>query len=677
MKELFQPLNNLSKISKNTIEKFNKINIHRVIDVLLYFPRSIKIQKACQNIHDLEDNTICIITLKVLQHKKIMKYGLIIICQDNTGSIVKIFYFRYFKFTLKYYPLNETITVVATCNIYKGELVLMHPQKVLKGNKVNEIDKLECNYKQHKFLLNKEIHKAVQECLKVLQKAEIPEWFDENFRLTENLPSFKEALQNIHNPYSKNNKYFMLRIALDELLAYQLNLQKIKSLSRVEEGIALKGTNILVKDFLTKFPFDLTCDQNKAFKQIKTDLQSTNKNTILLQGDVGSGKSVVCFLSALHAVESGFQVAILAPTGILANQHYINLIKYCNREINVALLQGGAKNKIKQEVINKLASGEINILVTTHAVLQEDITFKKLGLVIIDEQHKFGVEQRLKLAKKGSNVNIILATATPIPRTLILAYYGEINTIEIKAKPNNRKEIITTSLSIEKIKNLMVSLLKKLQDKEKIFWVCPLVESSEGLMLTSIEEREKWFLENYNIKLFTVHGKMKAVKKEEIIENFKNCPSGALLLTTTVIEVGVDIPQCNVLIIEDAQNLGLAQLHQLRGRVGRGSTQGYCILLYGLHISKTAKKRIAILKESTDGFYIAEQDLKIRGYGDIIGTIQSGYEYFISYNIEEHYEYLKPITNLAKIFIQQNNSHIEFLLQIFTKNNSKDYYING
>lgn len=679
IQDLLKPINTLYKLPEKTIKNLASININRIIDALLYFPKSTKNRKLCKTSLDLESNRLCIINLKVLSHSKVGRNRLNIYCEDTLGNTVIINYFRYFSFTVKYYPVGDCVMVSGLCNRFNNVWYIIHPEKVSSVNNIKQILQNESVYKSKQGLQSSTINNVILKCIDVLKEIDIPEWYDNAFLEEYKLPSFKEALLQLHNPQIEDKSSYLLRIALDELLAYHINLQKIKLLSQEINGISLKGNESLCLSILKSLPFELTKDQKLAFKSIRRYLYSNSKSIILLQGDVGSGKSIVLFLSALLAVESGYQVALLAPTSVLAKQHYDSLLQYCKGlVVSIGLLLGGTKKKEKEILISSLSNKEIDILISTHAILNDDITFNSLGLVIIDEQHKFGVAQRLKLTKKGNNPNLILATATPIPRTLILANYGDIDVVSIREKPKSRKEIITTSLSIQQIESLMDKIIHLINKKEKVFWVCSLVETSEGLTLTSIKEREIWFSKNYpNLKLFILHGKLSNKKKEEIIEEFKQYPKGAILLSTTVIEVGIDIPECNILIIEDSQNLGLAQLHQLRGRVGRGEKQAYCILLYSSSLGKTAKKRINVIKETNDGFYLAEADLKIRGYGDVLGTYQSGHEYFIAYDIKEHYKYLSPIIDLAKLFVKQDNIHNQILESIFYKNNVKDYFYNG
>ncbi|MFL1781163.1 ATP-dependent DNA helicase RecG [Candidatus Hepatincolaceae symbiont of Richtersius coronifer] len=696
---LTKPINTLDRISEKISLKLNKINIYTIIDLLFYFPIGIINRKFCNTIKDLAIKEQCVIKLKVLKHLKTQKTKQIL-CEDiNHNQIIITFFKIYLNYLDNYFPLNQEIVVIGTPEVYNGNIIFNHPERVLKPYSVNgevNIDKIHCIYRQYHDLTSYKFKDYISQALKILNSCTIPEWLEEEYIINNDLPSFKAALNAIHNPMSQKdialNSKNIIRLAMDEMVCYHILLLLSRRRQNLQNGIKFNPTNILNKKLLKQLPFSLTTDQINAITLIKSELCNEKKSVILLQGDVGSGKSIVCFISAVFALESGYQAAFMAPTEILANQHYQNLSLYeTTLNINIALLKGKEKPKVKKTILENLIteksmiSPRIDILVGTHAILEDDIKFNKLGLIIIDEQHKFGVNQRLKLLNKAHNPKVILTTATPIPRTLALALYGDIKIIEIKNKPTSRKQIITTTLAKGRLAELISSLQEVLKKGEKIFWVCPLVEESEKTTLTSAVQRHTWLKENIiNYNILLVHGKLKAQEKDNIINEFKNAILGTILVSTTVIEVGIDIPSSNIIIIEDAEKFGLAQLHQLRGRVGRSDKQGTCILLYNDDIHLMAKKRLNIIKNNDDGFIIAEKDLEIRGYGDLAGITQSGLDYFKVMKIDFHGKYLIPCINQAKSLISNldnlkpnSQQNIDILINIFNKSTSLQYLPNG
>jgi len=443
---------------------------------------------------------------------------------------------------------------------------------------------------------------------------------------------------------------------------------KIKKIKKTSK----KFTGFYSKKIINNLPFKLTESQNKVVNEIDKDLKSSNRMFRILQGDVGSGKTIVCILSALNTIESGYQAALMAPTEILAHQHFNLLKKILNGsdiKINFDLLTSKTDNKKKKIILNDLKTKKINLLVGTHSLFQKKIKFNNLGLVIIDEQHKFGVKQRINFAKKGgSNADVLLMSATPIPRTMMMSLYGDMDSSKLNEKPQGRQKITTLSKPENKIDQIWPFLKKKIHEGEQIFWVCPLIEESKKLDYSSALKKYEIINRLFPNKVGLIHGSLTKEDKDLVLKKFlKNKIS--ILVSTTVIEVGIDFPNATTIIIENANKFGLAQLHQLRGRVGRGSKPSICILLFKNQLSQNAKKRINILKNSDDGFYIAEQDMKLRGYGDIIGFKQSGIKYF---RIADpvHHENLFRIAekNIKEMsFEELNNPNFDILLKLFDK----------
>ncbi|MDR0484189.1 MAG: ATP-dependent DNA helicase RecG [Alphaproteobacteria bacterium] len=691
--DLVANVNTLENIAEKTNKKLNEIGIYTVFDLLFYFPINIIIRNFCQNASELKIKEHCILKVKVLSYQKSPRRTLVV-CSDSKGNLVNITFFKVFKGYLeRYLPIDEEVVILGTPEFYKGVYTFNHPQ-VLPSSSLKTLQPIECVYRQYQGISSSSFANFIRQALNILNNCEIPEWLDEKFIKDNNFPNFKEALNNIHNPKSfadidKDSKN-ITRLSIDELTSYHLNLIILRNTVNLKKGLEYningKLTGILEKEI----PFELTGDQKTAIANIKKEFEDSTPSTILLQGDVGSGKTIVCFMAALFAIESGYQVALMSPTEILTSQHYQNFLQYAKAlNVKVELLKGKEKISVRRDILYGLATGNINIVIGTHSLFQDSVSFKNLGLVIIDEQHRFGVDQRLKLLNKGNNPNLLLTTATPIPRTLALSLYGDIKYLDIKEKPKNRKPIQTNLVSKGRLGELVDGLKRAISKGEKVFWVCPLIEESEKVELTSSVLRYDYLSKELieyasNKQLFLVHGRMSLEEKDKVLNEFKNTKEGAILVATTVIEVGIDIPESNIIIIEDAHNFGLAQLHQLRGRVGRGGEQGICILLYPEEISLTAKKRLRILKESDDGFYIAEKDMEIRGFGDILGVHQSGSQIFKIVDLEFHSSYMSSSLQYAKFLFKKITDNDEittkktnFLLKIFDKSKNQEYLKSG
>ena len=434
----------------------------------------------------------------------------------------------------------------------------------------------------------------------------------------------------MHKPdnVGKYNSNFYRRLAYDEILSTFLvhseirkNIKKIKKQKKI-------FNNSYQKKILDNLNFKLTSDQEKTLNEINNDLQSNQKMFRLLQGDVGSGKTIVALCAAANTVKSGFQVAVMAPTEILARQHYNLAKEIFDKNLNLEILSSKSEYKEKKIIREKLENNQIDVIFGTHAIFQKKIIFKKLGLIIIDEQHKFGVNQRKKLSDKGGdNCDVLLMSATPIPRTLTMTIYGDMDLSIIKEKPKSRKEVKTYSKLESKIDEILKFIEKEINNNNQIFWVCPLIEESKKLDHTSAVQKFEFLKKKFPNKVALLHGKTDPEEKEMILKDFLNQKT-KILVSTTIIEVGIDFPNANVIIIENANKFGLSQLHQLRGRVGRGEKQSTCILLFKSSLTENAKKRLNILKSSTDGFVISEEDMKLRGFGDILGFKQSGIKIF-------------------------------------------------
>lgn len=524
------------------------------------------------------------------------------------------------------------------------------------------------------------VQSIIKSALNRLKLCEIEEWIPKEILKKNNWKSFYDSLFSIHNP-SKNIIYQLQdpafqRICFDELLAEQIAIRL--SNQKFNSGNIIKNEKKLIKRLKDFLPFELTNSQQQVLKEIFKDMESGNSMTRLIQGDVGSGKTIVALIAALFAIESGYQCAILAPTEILARQHFEKISHYlCLLGIKSEILTANEKGKKRKEILFNVESGISKVLIGTHAIITEKVQFQNLALVIIDEQHRFGVNQRLQLIQKGKSPHILSMTATPIPRTIILSQFGDIEVSSITEKPKGRKEIKTSTIGISKTDEVTDSIKRILAKNQKVYWICPLIEESEKVDYSCVINRLKNLQKTFGQDVEMLHGKMKNEEKKKIFERF-NSGDFKILVSTTVIEVGIDVPDATVIIIENAEKFGLAQLHQLRGRVGRSDLQSFCILLFDeKKLSKIATERLQIMRETNNGFLIAEKDLLLRGGGEILGTKQSGqkkyrtFDFFDRDNQTFLYQILKEASALASKIVNSNDLlRYQTLLKIFNKNNT-------
>ena len=523
-------------------------------------------------------------------------------------------------------PLNEEITISGKISIFKNKYQITNPTYVSKDSSL--IETTHNKYALTDGITEKVYNKIIKQILKNLPK--LNEWHNKKILSDFKNESWNSSIIQLHDPINIGNykSNFYRRLAYDEILAsFLVNSEirkKIKKIKKISKKFNITSYN----DIVYKLNFELTKDQDNSLLEINKDLRSKSKMFRLLQGDVGSGKTIVSLISALNTIRSNFQVALMAPTEILARQHYTLAKKLFPNDISIELLSSKNESSEKKRIISGLADNKIQMVFGTHAIFQKKIIFSNLGYIIIDEQHKFGVRQRKLLSDKGGkNCDVLLMSATPIPRTLTMSIYGDMDVSIIREKPNNRKDVKTYSKLESKIDDVIKFVKKEIADNNQIFWVCPLIEESKKIDHESSVNKYKFLNKLFPNKVCLLHGKMANEEKEETLNKFLN-KEYLILVSTTIIEVGIDFPNANVIIIENANKFGLSQLHQLRGRVGRGSKQASCILMFKSNLSVNAKKRINILKNSNDGFEISEEDMKIRGFGDLLGFKQSGVKNF-------------------------------------------------
>ncbi len=620
-------LNNLTKIKgvgKKTTEILKKKGINNIFDLLWRLPKSYTDRSIKSKINELQIGKITTVTIKPIKYSfpRIRNLPNKVICEDETGLLDCIFFNSFEGYIKKILPLNTDITISGKVGYYKNKYQIINPTYVSKDESL--IEKIHNKYKLTDGINEKYYNKIIEQILENLPT--IDEWHHPKVLKKFNNEKWKESIVKLHDPKNIGNfqSDYYRRLAFDEILASLLISseirKKIKKIKKKNKKFNLEQFNKIKK----KISFSLTNDQNKALNEINLDLKSKNKMFRLLQGDVGSGKTIVSLISALNVVKSGYQVALMAPTEILARQHYNQAKNLFPKNIEINILSGNTEPKQKKIIYEKIKTNQIKMIFGTHALFQKKINFFNLGYIIIDEQHKFGVKQRKNLSDKGgNNCDVLLMSATPIPRTLIMSIYGDMDVSIIREKPKNRKNVITYSKLDSKIIDVIKFVKKEINDGNQIFWVCPLIEESKKIDHASAIEKFNFLKKIFPNNVDILHGNIDKIKKDEILNNFLN-KKFSILVSTTIIEVGIDFPNANVIIIENANKFGLSQLHQLRGRVGRGQKQATCILMFKSNLSENARKRINILKKSTDGFVISEEDMKLRGFGDLLGFKQSG-----------------------------------------------------
>ncbi|QXX76392.1 ATP-dependent DNA helicase RecG [Methylovirgula sp. HY1] len=601
----------------------------RVVDLLFHLPHATVDRRNRPKIADAPLDQIVTIEAKVVDHQPPgprSKAPYKVLVEDETGDILLVFFLANPQWIERSLPLGETRWVSGKLELWDGHRQMVHPDRVLDAAGLAKLPPVEPVYGLTEGLYQKILSKAIAAALTRLPV--LPEWHRYEAVELPNMLSFGEALKRVHEPQDPADIAPMsparLRLAYDELLAHQLSLMLVRASMRQRGGRAHEERGEIAAKIAAALPFALTGAQVQAREDIRRDLTAPTRMLRLLQGDVGSGKTVVALFAMAHVVEAGRQAALMAPTEILARQHYEGMAGLTGAAgLRLALLTGRDKASERARTLAALAAGEIDIVIGTHALFQEAVSFRDLGLAIVDEQHRFGVHQRLALGEKGAAVDILVMTATPIPRTLVLSYFGDMDISTLREKPPGRQSIDTRALPLDRLDEVIERLAEAIASGARAYWVCPLVAESEELDVAAAEERFDLLSQFFGNKVGLVHGKMKAQDKDRAMARFATGET-QILVATTVIEVGVDVPEATIIIIEHAERFGLAQLHQLRGRVGRGSAKSSCVLLYKTPLGETAKARINVMRETQDGFLIAEEDLRLRGEGEVLGTRQSG-----------------------------------------------------
>jgi ATP-dependent DNA helicase RecG len=604
----------------------------RVIDLLWHMPSGFSVRRLLSSILDAVPGAIATLEVTPVRYgapsKSAGRAPIRIMCEDAQGTLDLVFFRGDRAAIRRLLPLNEPRLVSGRVETYGSRLQMTHPDYILPVSENVRLPETEPIYPLTLGLTQKRLYAVMGEALSRLP--ELPEWLDASLVAKEGWPAFSAALNLLHRPQSPAAAVSWAkareRLGFDEVFSAQLAIALVRRGYREVPGRSLLGHGDLAKKVRAALPYQLTRSQEQALAEIRADMAAALRMLRLLQGDVGSGKTVVAALAMANAVEAGTQAAIMAPTDVLARQHFETLAPLCEAAgISMGYLSGREQGRARAQMLGKLASGETQIVAGTHALFQRDVAFYDLGLAVVDEQHRFGVAQRLALQEKARNANadILVMTATPIPRTLLLSFHGDLDVSQLTEKPAGRKPIATRAISQDRLDEVLDGLHRALKQGAQIYWVCPAVESGTVRDVTAAEERAAYLRQIFGEKVGLVHGRLSGAEKDSAIAAFA-ARETSILVATTVIEVGVNVPDATVIIVENAELFGLAQLHQLRGRVGRGSAASSCILLYKSPLSETAKARLETLREVDDGFAIAEEDLRLRGGGEVLGPKQSG-----------------------------------------------------
>jgi len=657
---LFTSLDSLPGLGKRLGPLYTRLvggNGH-VVDALWHLPNGVIDRRFCPSVANAPDGVVATVTVEIEAHfpPSSSKGPYRVRCRDRSGFLTLTYFHGRRDYLEALLPVGQTMVVSGKIEVFNSERQMTHPDHVVPAARRAEVEIVEPIYPLTAGITQKVATKLARAALALAP--ELPEWLDGPLKAQRDWPDWRTAIATLHAPHDDGEltafSPIRQRLAYDELLANQLALLLVRRSNRHQAGRILEGDGRLRNAVAAALPFQLTGAQQRALAEIYADMAKPDRMLRLVQGDVGSGKTMVALMAMLAAVESGAQAALMAPTEILARQHAETLAPLAEAAgFRLAVLTGRDKGKARQALLDRLAAGKIDILVGTHALFQADVQFHDLALAVIDEQHRFGVFQRLELAAKGRNTDVLVMTATPIPRTLALTQYGDMDASKLDEKPPGRKPVDTRVLPNSRMDDVVAGLARTVASGSKVYWVCPLVEESELIDLAAAEERYQYLQQVFGDRVGLIHGKMAAQDKDLVMERFVGDQLD-MLVATTVIEVGVNVPAATVMVIEHAERFGLAQLHQLRGRIGRGDKASTCLLLYVHPLSETAKARLEIMRQSEDGFLIAEEDLRLRGGGEVLGTRQSGLPEFRLADLAVHGDLLAIARKDAALIVEQD-----------------------
>jgi ATP-dependent DNA helicase RecG len=662
---LFAPLKTLCGIGQKLEKLFQRLvgrngEPPRLIDLLFHLPSGFVDRRNQPKLSAVTPNTVVTVAVTVDRHRppppNRPRAPYNIDTSDDTNTLTITYFNARKDYLEKLFPEGEVRYVSGTATLYDGDLQMVHPDRVVDEEGFANLPLIDPVYPLTEGLHAGQVRKAIDLALERVPA--LPEWQNAAWLKRNGFPDFAEALRNVHRPAEPFNlapeSAAWSRLAYDEMLAGQLALALLRVHQRARAGRGSAAEGRLRARIIAALPYSLTQSQQRAAADIFADLAQPNRMLRLLHGDVGSGKTLVALLAAATVIEAGRQAAFMAPTEILARQHFATIAPLAKATgIRLAILTGRERGRDRAEILSALAAGDLDLIVGTHALFQEGVAFHDLALAVVDEQHRFGVHQRLALARKGEAVDLLVLTATPIPRTLVLTYFGDMDVSELREKPAGRQKIDTRVLPLERLPEVIDAVKRALDQGRRVYWVCPLVEESESIDLAAAEERYAALKKRFGDVVELVHGRMSGADKDCAMARF-SVGAARILVATTVIEVGVDVPEASVMVIEHAERFGLAQLHQLRGRIGRGTERSTCLLLYKAPLSETAEARLTILRETDDGFHIAEEDLRLRGEGDVLGTRQSGMPGFRIARIETHGKYLKAAREDAGLALNRD-----------------------
>ncbi len=696
-KFLFSPIKAFINIREDTTAALKRLSISNIRDLLFYSPVSYQTKTLSPNLTEVREGDLIqsevIIESVNLPNKS--HQPLRITASNDTGSLLLVFFHKPPPFIFNKLKVGTKHIISGKVQFFDHHIQISHPEFIVNPKLTNELEPI---YSLTYLISNKQLYsyiiKAIdmfEEKCKSVQDKEVREYLEEVLESLKVLHvsdgviplldhGIQKSIKNDWIPRSsrgmtiKEQDIPLKHLAAKELVANQISLFKARTQIAEKHGNIYPKAEQLQTNILNSLGFELTSYQQQVIEEIERDQASSIEMMRLLQGDVGSGKTLVALLTMVNVAASEFQATLMAPTDLLANQHYEFFVRALkNTDIKIGLLTGKILGSARKNIMMQLGNGEIDILIGTHALFQEKVNFKKLGYIVIDEQHRFGVQQRLDLISKGINPDVLVMTATPIPRSLALTMFGDMTISKLQGKPKNRLPIATNTISINKIKHIIEAINKKLIAGERIYWICPLIEqddkekTEEDSLLMDVMNRFNSIENIYKGCTGIIHGKMKNEQKDAVMKQFKGGEI-KILVATTVIEVGIDVPEATLIIIENAERFGLAQLHQLRGRVGRGSLQSYCILLYNpKRLGKVGRGRFEIMKQTNDGFYIAEQDLKLRGSGEILGVKQSGEMDFFFADLARDYDLLLKANKFAEIGTKGDAEFINFQIKLFAK----------
>ena len=685
---LFAEIRTLSGVGPKLEKLIAKVAGPRLVDLAFDLPVGVVDRSYRPRLAEAQAGRIATVEVSVLEHRpnrvKAQPYRVMV--SDDSSLMELVFFRAHADYLAGILPVGARRVLSGRIERFKDRLQMAHPDYVVAPEEIASFPLHEPVYGLTEGLTARPMAKAVRGAVEKMPA--LPEWQDPAFVNQRQWDGFNASLLTAHNPVHDSDLEpttpARQRLAYDELLANQLALLLIRANLRGLRGRAVISTGALKAKAIAALPFALTDPQLQVLAEIEQDMGSEKRMLRLLQGDVGSGKTVVALLAMLGAVEAGLQAALMAPTELLVRQHLASLEPYAKAAgVRLACLTGREKGAGRAETLARLAAGEIDILIGTHALFSDEVTFKDLGLAVVDEQHRFGVHQRMQLQSKGKSADVLVMTATPIPRTLALTAYGDMDVSRITGRPPGRKPVETRVMSADRLDELIGHLRTALDRGQRAYWVCPLVEESEKIDLAAAEERAVMLRQALGLNVGLMHGKMKATDRDAAMAAFK-AGETQLLVATTVIEVGVDVPQATIMVVEHAERFGLAQLHQLRGRVGRGSGKSSCILVWHEPLGVTAKARLKTMRETDDGFVIAEEDLRLRGPGEMLGKRQSGLEEFRMANPSAHADLLAVAHDDARLVLARDpdlksprGSALRVLLYLFGRDEAVRYLRTG